>query len=863
MLLGVIWCSHVFAVSDTACLITIDGNVLDLDGKTFKVPLSMVGIAPQIGYQAPDITALNAQRATPAIVFLIDDSGSMMQNDNDANRYAVTREILDEIYATEPKTRVAVVTFRNWLAWDWRENPLFRKISSPFEWNDSYFPLTPLDSVFSDGKRGIDKIKGLFELDQWNLLQAFHSDSTERTRPQLYDVQGSPIPSTQSSQGTDITLAFTAAKDALRETSTPPERQFIVFLSDGYHGGVDVEMESKKLDYIEGKDVPATYTIFLGDSVKAPPQQLLTMIGNIRNNGYSSTNPRSELWSIASSHDTLLALMQREILSQVYAPLKMANHAQVSGSSAVTITESELTFQKPVALAPESTVVELELTFPLEDKGSGKTRDTLITTRVTFVRDGSVSSLGDSSLGEQCYLRHIAISSNGFPILSSIRNAQKSITAEFTLEGIGAGISQSAAVYSLVAADSLPLGLTAKDGTFNGTFHQVAAESAVNDDDTLQHATGDSLKLVWRNTDLPLDTISRVYRISPYDPVVITGVWYRDTDRDGRIDEVTVETDRAINEQEFDNLGGDRLQLPAARQLTVDSVSRVDGNRGFIIHVTQDAAATPSTGFYAADSLAVNDYETGPFADYIEKGRYPIRDGVAPVIISAQFTAGKEGDTLKVQFSEQVEEISSGYPFKLTTANDQFYSMRLEVIGTDSQASTVLFRVVSTTAPGEKPMAGDSIWVATSTELSDSAGNVQVEPNRKVALNINVPEPDFIVSALRNPVHRSTGKTDFSVPGWGVVKGGTLIAVVPDFPVNDITSVVEKVKVQVYDAVGNLLAYNPENKPDGNRWFIHWDGTNRNKRNVGNGTYCAVITMDVMNNGKKSNVVKQVKVTFR
>lgn len=859
--LCILGASTLWSAPDTVCHIVINENVLKLDGLVRNVPPSMVAVAPEIRYEAPDITAINAQTATPAIVLLIDDSGSMMQNDKDANRYTVTKEILDEIYGTQPETRVAVITFRNWLAWDHRENDMFRKISSPFEWNDSYFPLTPLDSVFADGKRGIEKIKGLFELDQWNLLQAFHSDSTERTRPQQYDADGNPRPPKQSDQGTDITLAFTAAKDALKNCSTPKQRQFIVFLSDGYHGGVDVEMESAKKDYIDGEGIPATYTIFLGDSVKVPPEQLLTMIDNIKTNGYSEANERSELWSIASSHDTLLALMQREILSQVYKPLKMASRAETDDDVAMNISENSVLFTKPIPLNANATVVELKFTFPLESENNDGSSDTVISTRITFVRDEATSSL-DGSFSSECYPRDISLESGGLPVLSTLRNSQTALSARFTLEGIEAASSPVASVYAASGNDSMLIDLNGDNGTFSGDFKREQSDDPDVNDNTLQNEENGALRIVWRNRYIPLDTVSETYRISPYDPVIIESVRYLDTNRDGAIDALAVTTDRAINELEFDNLDAERLLLPSERALTLQSVKPAEDGRGFTINVTQGSGAPETTGLLDNDTLTITEYDLGPFNDYIQQGRYAIEDGIAPVISSATVTISNDGDTLIVAFTEPVGAIPNGYPFKLHNSDGEMYTVRVQTVDISDDGTVVTFSVLENNAPDGTPAVGDSIWVAESAELTDRHGNTQHEPNRKVHLGINVPEKGFIIGALRNPVDRKAYET-IEAPGWKTFTTGTVIAIEPNFPLRDITKSINKIEVRIYDAVGHLLTYNPPNKAVDNRWYIHWNGTNKSKRNVGRGVYLAVVTMKMTEDFDKDKIIEKVKIAFQ
>lgn len=861
IIISIVMGMTLYAAADTVCQVQITGDVLKLNGLVQPVPLSAVGVAREVGYAVPDITTTGSTRATPAIVFVIDDSGSMMQNDKDANRYAVTKEILDEIYREAPGTRVAVVTFRNWLAWDWRDNGEFQRIASPFASNDSYFPLAPLDSVYSDGTRTIDKIEKLFTLDQWNLLQAFHSDSTERTRPQEYDESGKPLPMTRNQQGTDITLAFMAAKSALRATATPVERQFIIFLSDGFHGSVDVEMEATKTDYISAKGVPTTYTIFLGDSVKTPPQQLLTMVSNIQGNGYSSSNPKSQLWSIASTHDTLLALMQREILTEVYAPLRSATKARSGSTATARITGDELIFDHPFALAPDTTIITFEVVFPLTDPKGNSKGDTVLTSTVTFIRDGkALYSSMDSGLSPQCYLRNIELSSDGVPIRSSIRNQQTSLTAELTLEGIDAASQQMLSVAVEKGADALTTPLAYRSALFEGTVSRVMSETVVTDDKIVQHQADARLSFTWRNQWLPLDTLLRVYGVSPYDPVVITAVKYVDADRNGLIDAVVVTTDRAINSREFETLDASRLKLPQKRTLSIDSVSASSDKKGFIMHVTATGTGMVNTGVTDDDILDITDYEVGPYGDYVEAGQYQIADGMAPVLTAATFITDKKGDRFAVTFSEPVKAVTAVVPFRFTAANGTSY--RLELVDPQSNDREVTFTVKHIAPEGVVPGPGDSVWIADAARIGDTVGNVQVEPNRKVPLVLEGLRIDFSVLAGPNPVVRSSNRS-IRVPGFGTIESGTVIEVRPGFPASDIRTLIDKVEVRIYDAVGNLLAVNPPEKVVDSGWYIHWNCTNRNGRTVGPGVYLAVLHFEAHAEMKTESFTKSVKIAVR
>ncbi len=859
-------------LANQVCHIKLEGCPESFDGITVEVPMDAVAIHREIRICEPEVAFQGKARVPASIVFVIDDSPSMATinestgNDQDGNRYRVTKEVLDKIYAQSPETRVGVVAFRNWLAWDWQTNPVFEKIDeSGFTWNDSYFPLTRLDTTFSDNSSGLEKIKSLFTTDQWNLLEAFQTnDSTERTRP--VD-PGTGKPYLKHQQGTDITLAFMAAKDALEDSPTPKERQFIIFLSDGLHGRVDQEMEARKTEYIEGDEVPTTFTVFLGDNVKTPPSQLTQMMNNIKNSGYTSANSQSQLWSIATSHDALLNLMQEAILTRVFRAEVKPISGSLSDESTQTTTDSTVIFSRFIPLEPDTTPVHFQAQFAYVDTAGVadvSQGDTIVSTDFQVVRNPNVTWDLPAGITKVCYTREIILVSHGDTITGTLNNKHDTITVYMKLEGLTEEIPVALTVSNAAGDDQVQVPLVYSQGTFSGTFYRQTGSTPNISDGTLQHALLDTATFLWTNPDVPLDVIRDSRQIVAYDPVTIESSTYLDTDGDGYIDRIRVKTSPVFNPREIDSLTADRFSFPTDRDLTFESVQMLADSSGFDIMVYQNRNISLNTAIDPGrDSLVILRHEVGPYQHYIEKGSYPISDGMAPVIESASYRVNAdtlENDTLVVQFSERVPSINTSEPFTFTDQNGITYTMVLR--NGPQGRSSYTFEVLSTSLDGELPATGDTVRVASPGTLRDAQGNIQGETDKHALLEVVYPPFDAKAFASPNPFTIGA-PGNITVPGMGTVSSGTIVVLQVTHPQDSAAARIDESRTRgtIYDAVGNMVAENLRSSLEGSNYYFHWDGRNHNDRLVGSGTYLGIFTITYTETNRTE--VKRVKIGAR
>ncbi len=303
-----------------------------------------------------DITSDARERGPASIMLILDVSSSNQSTDNNGERFILLNWFLDSVYAVEPQTMIGLMIFASDLWFYPADDPLFNGMADS---GGGYIPLLNADSIYTGvytlfdypgtssitktpySKKGIDVLKMYLEtkiVNAWGI------------QPKYWPTKSVP-------QLTNITIPFEAAKQALNHSPHEKERHFIVFLSDG--GGTDQ-------GYIEGKDVPTTFTVFYNPQNPTDLQELQQMTENIKSNGYSTTNPTSNIWDMAMDRDQLLGLLLNSTLDRDRIPqlIPVASptferrpiftwHPPKNPVTSYTIQmDDQLSFASPVATVP-------------------------------------------------------------------------------------------------------------------------------------------------------------------------------------------------------------------------------------------------------------------------------------------------------------------------------------------------------------------------------------------------------------------------------------------------------------------------------------------------------------------------------
>ena len=200
-----------------------------------------------------------------------------------------------------PEAEVGIAVFRQYLYFDPVDDARF--VQCPEQDTGAYLPLFKLDSSYApDGKMGYEILKWYLETD------------TVVGLPEYVDLVYIPTNIALNNTSTNINAAFDAARHAMLASSHPKENQYIIFLSDGeatWPNGPDMN------NYVQGTNVPTTFTVFFTQTGNAP-QNLVTMTDNIQSNGYSTSNPLSNLWAFFNNdYDSLLTFLIENILGTI------------------------------------------------------------------------------------------------------------------------------------------------------------------------------------------------------------------------------------------------------------------------------------------------------------------------------------------------------------------------------------------------------------------------------------------------------------------------------------------------------------------------------------------------------------------
>jgi hypothetical protein len=139
---------------------------------------------------------------------------------------------------------------------------------------------------------------------------------------------------------------------------------------------------------------------------------------------------------------------------------------------------------------------------------------------------------------------------------------------------------------------------------------------------------------------------------------------------------------------------------------------------------------------------------------------------------------------------------------------------------------------------------GDTIWIDPAAHVTDNLGIAQSNPqNRRALLKVNWPAPVWLLVLSSNPF------TPFTTPlpagyTFGGTGTGTAIIMRPTTPMDEGRM---NGTIVIYDALGNRVV-NTALRPHNDEFFYSWNGTNRQNRIVGTGSYLAVVSIFDDNN---------------
>ena len=441
----------------------------------------------------------------PSIVFIIDNSGSMSGstgNDQWGKRFVFAQELIDSLHYG--RMEIGLVIFREHLYFDPADD--IRFVQCPGYDTGAYLPLLMKDSSYApSGETGYQIVKKYLKSD---------------TVGTYVDLQYKPSNIANNSGSANINVGFAAARHALQSSKYPKHRQFIIFLSDGDANECNGPNTSP-LDFITDVDnLPTTFTIYF-NSTGQVLQNLQDMTSNIQNNGYSSENPSSNMWSI--DVDSLWLLLLRKIVIPIVSHLypQPVNIIISEDTSNVWDTIGNFfTFDDHLPFTGVTTDFSYIVDYILQKDSILPNGDTIsVVGDSTKVGNFSVTVDPGTTDPPDWYLhefemlhwdRSLGYFYKNTPVSSmnmgmdtlEIRFTEKEIDTLYGYDSVSVTITNTNG-----NIDSETFNLNKTDSCFTKSFALAVDSTPTQNDGILQLFDSDTVTAVFRNPKLPLDTL--------------------------------------------------------------------------------------------------------------------------------------------------------------------------------------------------------------------------------------------------------------------------------------------------------------------------------------------------------------------
>jgi hypothetical protein len=862
-----------FAV-DQVCKFTFTACPESFSGDTLDVPPSVVALSQYIYACKSDSTISGGGTGSggvPSIMFVIDNSGSMKNgsnpNDPDGSRFTVTTALLDTIFKHQPNAEVGLTVFREHLFFDTASTEYYADYFKTYstvidsEPDQAYLPFIRLNQTYGT-RTGIQIIKDILATNSTG-DDLLYQPSYRNLRPN------------NGGGETNINGAFIAVKQAFAAAKNPKERQFTIFLSDGLPAGNT--QAGLPDNYYEGGDsVPTTFTVFFTSSTTAPAS-LRTMTNNIAANGYSTSNPSSNLWAIATSFNALMSLIMDNIMGSIF--FSKPNSISITGmrvsDTSTTYVNSYFVFTDPVPLQPVITPFDLHFNFQTYDQSTGLVRDTTVSIIFHVQRDPAASNTAPQGMEYVCWPRPTLQFVYGGQSITEVTTDMTQIDVRFF-----PGDPRTTAVTTPVKSsiDSESVVLTSRGTYWSGTFLRDIGTTGNPNNGTLVHRDGDSIIVTYRNPLLPLDTVRLSVPVIPDSGRIPVTATLRDTSGDGHLDRIDLTwNDTSSIKPTMPSIASFiaalQLTLPNGTPVTLSAVAIVPDLANKTIHVIlRENAGGPLETEWQRATVRLG---TVPMSQN-GKRMYVTRvlDGAGPVIERIEYRAsrGTGGDSLRVIFSEPVncQQLTALPPESLFIYYDKSNPAGTVLNGSTyagtcpttfvREVTIVLKATTFRVTPWEDRIGlpGGSISVA------DSAGNhppangksVAIEGGGKNSIELTVsPNPASPNREIDSRVRQAYANI------IGTETKGMIISIYSKIPLKPISTGPQGAvygTADLYDAVGNLvqskLPVKAASEPG--VYGVYWSIRNRNTRIVGNGIYLAMVTTTAVTGEKLTKRIK-------
>lgn len=488
--------------SDPVCKVKYKYDLTDLRDKNIFVDRRMVALSSEIKVRSIFKPVILKSHA--AIFVIIDNSASMLwQNDTAGLRFKIAKDLIDSIRLKyDSLAEIGVAVFQRCLFFRPDLNTVLQQSSKD---SGAYIPLLNLTKTYPpNGYSGYGILK-------------YYLDTTLKTKLNTHyvDLKYKPTPAWPDSANpeSNINAGFNAAKEAFTASLHPKNRHFIIFLTDG---NVTWPQDSSKNYFIQGINVPTTFTVFFTNST-TPPQNLYTMTNNIKANAYSIKNPSSNLWSSKTDYPTLmkslLDLILETISTCIYAKpeslfvngVKSINYDSVAGqfvySSLFPLIGFKTDYTYKIFYKFRNNIIGND-TFP---------SDTTIQSNFSItVQNGAITP---DTFEVKCWDRELGFYYENNKVTTA-NKAMKTLEIRFSSDS---GVAKywytnvKVEVTGTTAKDKETFVLTKAGSYYSYVFPLNNALSSTPNNGILEIADIDTLSATFRNAEtpqLPLDTLN-------------------------------------------------------------------------------------------------------------------------------------------------------------------------------------------------------------------------------------------------------------------------------------------------------------------------------------------------------------------
>jgi hypothetical protein len=834
----------------------------------------------QLGFDTVTVDSASA----PSIMFLIDNSGSMTGEripfkgrDELGSRFEVVSDMLDSIAQRFPNAEVGLTVFLAHLYFDKSSSDYFAEYFQTLpevydgNANQAYLPLLQLDKVYSGGKTGYQIIKDVLAVDTYSKnIDGVQADFVDLVYEPGYDVEG-----------TNINIGMLAVQDAFSRTVNPLHSRYLIFFSDGEPSGTrQAGLEPEW--FTSGESIPTTFTVFFTDSsVESAPPSLELLTENIQQNGYSLRNKLSELWTIETNYNVLMDLLMDQVVNVIFTMEAIVatgtvKNMVINGVEPETRTDSTFIYEKQFPLEPNITKINVDIVYEFTNQQTDKKTDTTYNVDIYVKRVSSPDVSLPSGITKNCWEQpSLDLLFSGTSLLdSSIDETMENLQIRLSPNGEE---MPSASVEVSVSLETEVMNLALNSGNWEKSFERAFGTTAIDDDGIIQHRNeGEIFTVVWRNPDIPLDTVRIAVPFGIQRMLELTWAGYYDSDADGYIDSIYVKVEPdTVKDADLETFKK-WITLPSERGFTVVEYKCVPG--GLAIIVEQKRDIPPNTGIETYDVLKV---AGGIIAHggLVPAGETAIRDKVAPVLTGALLeVTDTADDRLIMQFSEEVGPVGAPEPFNFSTSDGVSYSVTLEEESYEGVRH--LFEVISISSDVDQMYKGDSVWISETGNISDGESNVQNNPsNRRVLLAIKIPPITIAPFAANSPYSGESGSNPEEAEQ--IQKTIRWIRQVynaagVEFPDNSGPVIIAQAEgktlkrlgalsgtISIFDVVKNVLVENHPMIYDqaGKKLLYMWNGRNRNGKLAASGTYVAI--MKIVNSDEPGEQVLPVRIGIK